>query len=115
MRARLLPLVRAGCPIRPPPRRSESLATCGKLSAKDFDGRRMTEERGRTCARPVRSRLIDCDEVAFARLGKLHPVSQQIERRAQSTHDGRDLALRAANAVSDDHGVVLAQHLAEIA
>src|SRR5690349_5139542 len=66
----------------------------------------------RSCA--VGARLIDCDEVAFAGLGKLHAIRQQVERRAQSAHDGCDLALRSADSIADDDGIVLAENLSEI-
>ena len=55
--------------------------------------RRMTQEAGRACGEAVSARLQHDDQIAHVRLGQLHPVGEQVERRAQRADDRRDLAL----------------------
>src|SRR5687767_10574017 len=84
-------------------------------SEEDLPRRRMAEEPKRACRKPVGPRLQDHDEVALLGPRQIHAVRQQIERGAEGTYDGRDLPSRAANPVADQHRIVLAKNLAEVA
>src|SRR5215831_10897542 len=75
----------------------------------------MTEESGRTRSEPVRARLEHRDQVARVRLRELHAVGEEVERSAERADHGSDFALAALHAVAHDDGIVLADHLAEIA
>ena len=58
---------------------------------------------------------MDGHEVADFCPGKLHPVGQKVERRAQRAGDRRRFALGRIHAVADDDRVVLADDLTKVA
>src|ERR1043166_2735031 len=75
----------------------------------------MAEERGGAGGESVGAGLEHDDEVTHIRLGELHALGQQVERRAQGTDHRSGFALGAAHPVGDGDGVVLAYYLAKIA
>ena len=75
----------------------------------------MAQEPQRARGQSIRAGLEHHDQIAFVRLGKVHPIRKQVQWRAERSHDGRDLARLAVNLVADDDRVVLPDHLAEVA
>jgi hypothetical protein len=55
------------------------------------------------------------DQVADIRLRQIHPIRQQVERGAEWADHGRCFSGLAHDFVSNQHGIVFSQHLAEIA
>src|SRR6188472_12070 len=75
---------------------------------------RVAQKSLRTGGRTVGARLEHDDEVAGFGYGEVHPVGEQIERRAQRSDDRGRLAAGADDPISDRDRVILADHLAEV-
>src|SRR5690242_10625491 len=97
-----------------PPPGQRAKRAWGVILNERLDHRRMAQEclRAGRCA--VRAGLEDRDEIAGSRNGEVHPVGEQVERRAERSDHGRYLALRTFDPVADDDRVILAQHLSEV-
>src|SRR6185369_15671351 len=75
----------------------------------------MAQESLRARGEPVRTRLEYDDEVAGLRFREVHPVGEEIERRAERSHDGRGLPPGAYDPIADFDRIVFADDLAEVA
>src|SRR4051794_27792950 len=75
----------------------------------------MTEKGARARAQAISAGLEHHDQVTDLCMSELHLVGDEVERRAQRPDHARSLAVAAVHAVADDHGIVLANDLPEVA
>src|SRR5262249_33041141 len=74
----------------------------------------MAEKRGGARRQAVCARLEHGDQAARGRLRELHAVGEQVERSAQRADHAGDLPLRADDAVSNYHRIILPDDLSEV-